>query len=257
MLYLLLFFVLLLLELLYPVRRAFTFFSARKFGNVALYPLISITSVVSKGLCIWFMMTYIPLSKSDIFNFSNIHPLVYACLAFLVLDVSMYVQHRLFHQSSFLWGMHALHHADTELDITTYFRHHPFEIIVGIVLTYTTVAIFGINQEQVVFYFFVNTIFQLIQHSNIAIPSKVNRWLVYAIVTPTFHSQHHSVIRKEADTNYSTIFSIWDRIFGTYYNNESPPVTFGVKGFESVRYQGIDSMLLMSLLVWFKKENKE
>lgn len=247
----------LLLEIIFPIRKNRVFFSARKFGNIALYPLISITSIFSKGVCVWFIMTYIPLSGVSMFSFSSVYPLAYICFSFLILDLSMYVQHRLFHRSSLLWGIHALHHTDTEIDVTTYFRHHPLEIFISIVLVYLTVIIFGINQEVLIFYFFVNTIFQLIQHSNIAIPSKVNRWLVYAIVTPTFHSQHHSVIRKEADTNYSTIFSIWDRIFGTYYKKDSSPATFGVNGFESIRYQGIDLMLFMPLLVWFKKGNKE
>lgn len=232
--------------------------SARKIGNIALYPLVLVTVSSLKFVCVWIISTYLWSTNSGLLNVLVLNKVVYICLGFFILDLSMYLQHRLLHASSFLWGTHSLHHSDTELDVTTYFRHHPFELLFGIIVTYLTVVIFGITPYVLASYFVINNIFQLVQHSNIKIPERVNTLLSYLLVTPSFHAIHHSRVRGEADSNYSTILSVWDRLFGTYTRSDKAPQSFGVVGFESERYQGIDAMLAMPFLIWWKqfKERK-
>lgn len=253
MLYLILALLLIIWEFLYPARRNVIIISARKIGNIALYPLIVVTVSIVKIVCIWFITKYLWSAEVGLLAVISQFQVLYICLSFLVLDGSMYLQHRLLHSISILWSLHALHHADTEVDITTYFRHHPFELVFSIVATYMTVAIFGIAPLVLAGYFIVNNIFQLVQHSNIRLPSSLDKWLLYFIVTPSFHVKHHSLLRSDADTNYSTILTIWDRIFGTYNVGNHAPYCFGVEGFKSERYQGLDAMLVMPFLLWWKQ----
>ncbi len=252
--FIILFILLILWEVYFPVRSKQIVFSARKVGNITLYPLLVVSVSFIKSVCVWLMATYLSSGTPGIFSVIREYPVLYTCFSFLILDLGMYLQHRLLHASSFLWSIHALHHSDTEVDITTYFRHHPFEVIFSVTATYGVVVLFGITPALLGVYLIVNNIFQIVQHSNIKIPDMYNKWLIYIIATPAFHSVHHSRIRKEADANYSTIFSMWDRIFGTYIQKETSPNTFGIDGFESERYQGLDRMLLMPFLIWFKKE---
>lgn len=137
-------------------------------------------------------------------------------LAIVVLDFFDYLWHRANHRVSFLWRFHKAHHADTGMDVTTALRFHPGELLISALVKAAWIAIWG---PLVVAWFLFEALVSLcaqFHHSNIDFPDGVERWLSRIVVTPRFHAAHHAVDRRYGDANFSTIFSIWDRLFGTW-----------------------------------------
>ena len=137
-------------------------------------------------------------------------------LSIVVLDLFDYVWHRANHRIRFLWRFHKAHHSDTYMDVTTALRFHPGELLLSFFVKASWIVIWG---PTVIAWFLFEAMVSLsaqFHHSNFDFPDKVERWLSLIIVTPRYHASHHAVDRKYGDANYSTIFSIWDRVFSTF-----------------------------------------
>jgi len=137
-------------------------------------------------------------------------------LSIVVLDFFDYVWHRANHRVRFLWRFHKAHHADTGMDVSTALRFHPGELLISALVKAAWLAAWG---PLVVAWFLFEALVSLcaqFHHSNIDFPDRVERWLSLVIVTPRFHAAHHAVDRRYGDANFSTIFSLWDRLFGTW-----------------------------------------
>lgn len=136
--------------------------------------------------------------------------------AIVVLDFFDYLWHRANHRVRFLWRFHKAHHADTEMDVTTALRFHPGELLLSAFVKASWILIWG---PTVVAWFLFEALISLcaqFHHSNIDFPDRVERWLSLVIVTPRFHASHHALDRRYGNGNFSTIFSLWDRLFGSY-----------------------------------------
>lgn len=137
-------------------------------------------------------------------------------LALVLLDAWTYFWHWLNHQVPFLWRFHRLHHADEKMDVTTANRFHFVEIMLSSLLRVPLLVLLGARLDELALYeILLFTVVQF-QHANIGLPEPIDRVLRWVIVTPALHKVHHSVVRAEADSNYSSLFSWWDRIFGTW-----------------------------------------
>ncbi len=137
-------------------------------------------------------------------------------LSVVILDFFDYVWHRANHRVRLLWRFHKAHHADTAMDVTTALRFHPSELLVSALVKAIWIVIWG---PTVVAWFLFEGLISLcaqFHHSNIDFPDHVERWLSWIIVTPRFHASHHAVDRRYGDANFSTVLSIWDRLFHTY-----------------------------------------
>ncbi|MEP6678161.1 MAG: sterol desaturase family protein [Betaproteobacteria bacterium] len=141
--------------------------------------------------------------------------LAQAVLAFLLLDVTFYYWHRANHLWSWLWRFHNVHHIDPDLDVSTSFRFHFVEIGLSALFRVAQIALIGGAPWVFVAYELVFQLNTLFQHSNLRIPLRVERWLNLVIVTPRMHGIHHSQVRAETDSNWSSVFSWWDRLHGT------------------------------------------
>lgn len=136
-------------------------------------------------------------------------------LSVVVLDFFDYLWHRGNHRIGFFWRFHKAHHADTEMDVTTALRFHPGELLISAAVKGLWVIAWG---PTVVAWFLFEALVSLcaqFHHSNIDFPDRVERVLAWFIVTPRFHTTHHAVDRALGDRNFSTIFSVWDRLFGS------------------------------------------
>ena len=134
----------------------------------------------------------------------------------VVLDAFDYVWHRLNHRVPFLWRFHKAHHADVEMDVTTSLRFHPGELLISALAKALWIAAWG---PTVIAWFLFEAMVSLsaqFHHSNIDFPDRVERWLSLIVVTPRYHAAHHAVDRHWGNANFSTILSVWDRLFGTY-----------------------------------------
>ncbi|WP_143710152.1 sterol desaturase family protein [Parvibaculum lavamentivorans] len=137
-------------------------------------------------------------------------------LSLLALDVLVYAQHVVFHRVGLLWRLHRVHHADTDVDVTTGIRFHPGETLISMAIKMAAVALLGAPVAAVILFEVVLNATAMFNHSNIALGTKTDTLLRRLIVTPDMHRVHHSVHRDEHDTNYGFSLSLWDMVFGTY-----------------------------------------
>jgi sterol desaturase/sphingolipid hydroxylase (fatty acid hydroxylase superfamily) len=137
-------------------------------------------------------------------------------IAIVVLDGVIYLQHVVFHSLPLLWRLHRMHHADVDIDVTTGSRFHPIEIILSFLIKLTVIMALGPPAVAVLLFEVILNGMAMFNHSNIALPSKLDQGLRWLFVTPDMHRVHHSVIPEETDSNFGFNLSIWDRLFGTY-----------------------------------------
>ncbi len=133
-----------------------------------------------------------------------------------VLDLTHYVVHRLLHAFHALWRVHRVHHSETDLDATTGLRFHPAEALIAQGAPLLIIALFGVPVIAVLTEGLIVVLQDFFTHANIDLPSRLDGFLRTLIITPGMHRTHHSEAVVEQNTNFGTIFSIWDRLFGTY-----------------------------------------
>lgn len=136
-------------------------------------------------------------------------------IAFLLLDYVHYVWHVMLHKIPLLWRFHLVHHTDPDLDVSTALRFHFGELLASIIFRGGMAFLIGATPAMVLVYEIVYELAVQFHHSNWKLPFTLEKWLNKLIVTPRMHGIHHSVIRQETDSNYSIIFSFWDRIHRT------------------------------------------
>ncbi len=135
----------------------------------------------------------------------------------LLLDfIGAYFIHWLEHKVKWMWKFHLVHHSDTQVDVTTGLRHHPGETVFRITFTILAIMVVGAPIGIVMLYQSLSVLFAHITHANVNLNRKLDNVLSYIFVTPHMHKVHHHYVQPLTDTNYGNIFSIWDRIFGTY-----------------------------------------
>jgi sterol desaturase/sphingolipid hydroxylase (fatty acid hydroxylase superfamily) len=181
------------------------------------------------------------------FGLLNLAPMPAAislAAAILLFDGWMYLWHRANHTIGFLWRFHRMHHSDPEMDATTAVRFHLGEIMISSGLRLALIPLLGLTLGQLLVYESLLLPVILFHHSNVRFPESLDRWLRLIIVTPAVHRIHHSRIRIETDSNYSSIFSFWDRVAGTFRMwRDGRPVDFGLDEFDGERWQRIGGML--------------
>jgi sterol desaturase/sphingolipid hydroxylase (fatty acid hydroxylase superfamily) len=137
-------------------------------------------------------------------------------VGFVVLDLVIYGQHVVFHHVPWLWRLHRMHHADLDVDVTTGGRFHPIEILISMTIKIATVALLGIPAAAVVAFEIALNATSVFNHANAALPRRLDRVVRLVVVTPDMHRIHHSVVRRETDSNFGFNLPWWDRMFGTY-----------------------------------------
>ena len=137
-------------------------------------------------------------------------------LVFVALDFAIWLQHLLSHKIPVLWRLHRVHHADRDIDVTTAIRFHPIEIALSMLFKIALVYALGASVVAVILFEVVLNGAAMFNHANVRLPLPVDRWLRLVVVTPDMHRVHHSVHRREHDSNYGFNLAIWDRLFRTY-----------------------------------------
>jgi len=137
-------------------------------------------------------------------------------MAILALDFIIYWQHRLFHVVPLFWRFHMMHHSDLDLDVTSGVRFHPVEIVLSLAVKAVAVMTLGASPFAVMIFEVVLNATSLFNHSNVAIPQRLDRLLRRVVVTPDMHRIHHSANVRETNSNYGFNVPWWDRLFRTY-----------------------------------------
>ncbi|MFP6583393.1 MAG: sterol desaturase family protein [Candidatus Hydrogenedentota bacterium] len=158
----------------------------------------------------------------------------------IAFDGWQYLWHRINHWIPLLWRFHAVHHTDAELDASSGLRFHTGEIVLSSVARLAILPLLGLTMTQLVVYELILTPVVFFHHSNIRLPERVDRVLRWFIVTPRMHWVHHSQLQPETDSNYASILSIWDRIFGSYRFREKPEeIELGLEDFEDDEWRSL------------------
>ncbi|WP_336245252.1 sterol desaturase family protein [Enterovibrio paralichthyis] len=200
----------------YPRRPLTVSKSKRWFNNIALTLLNTallraVFPLAAAGFALWCRDNGIGL-----FNQIAAPQWLTILVCIVALDGIIWFQHRLFHRIPVLWRLHAVHHADRDLDVSSGARFHPIEILLSMVIKVAAIALLGAPAVAVILFEVILSGMALFNHSNVAIPLSVDRWLRLLVVTPDMHRVHHSVHRYESDSNYGFNLAIWDRLFNTY-----------------------------------------
>jgi len=176
----------------------------------------------------------------------DLPPWLWVTVVFLLLDYSNYIWHILLHKLPFLWRFHLVHHTDLDLDITTAFRFHFGEMIGSVLFRGAAIILLGASPMMVLIYEIAFEAATQFHHSNMKMPFRLEKILNYIIVTPRMHGIHHSTIKKETDSNYSIIFSFWDRIHHTVrLNIHQNEIVIGVPHYADERELTIGNLLKM------------
>jgi sterol desaturase/sphingolipid hydroxylase (fatty acid hydroxylase superfamily) len=164
----------------------------------------------------------------------------------LVLDLTVYLQHVLFHAVPVLWRLHRMHHADLDIDVTTGVRFHPIEIVLSVLIKFGVVAAIGAPALAVLIFEVLLNATSMFNHSNVRMPPPVDALVRWLVVTPDMHRVHHSIIRAETDSNFGFNFPWWDRLFGTYCAEPAQGhqgMTIGIEAFRNPAELRLDRML--------------
>ncbi len=153
----------------------------------------------------------------------------FALVGMLLMDlIGAYFVHWTEHKVKWMWRFHLVHHTDTHVDTTTANRHHPGESVFRFVFTTAAVVLTGAPMWLVFFYQGLSVALSQFNHANIELPDSVDKVLSWLIVTPNMHHVHHHYVQPYTDTNYGNIFSIWDRLFGTFAREEGHKLVYGI-----------------------------
>jgi sterol desaturase/sphingolipid hydroxylase (fatty acid hydroxylase superfamily) len=152
-------------------------------------------------------------------------------LDLLILDCWIYFWHRVNHVIPFLWRFHEVHHLDETLDASSALRFHFGEVVLSSLVRAVFIILLGMPISTVVIFETLVTVAAIFHHSNIKLTGRLEKMLSLIIVTPSIHWVHHHAKRSDTDANYSTILSIWDRLFGSVaLGIRRPDMLIGVEG---------------------------
>lgn len=185
-----------------------------------------------------------------LFNVLELPFLAALIVSLLLLDLIIYLQHRLLHAVPLLWRLHRVHHADTEFDVTNALRFHPLEMLVSMTIKLAAIAMLGAPPQAVLVFEVVLNGMAMFNHANVSLPMKVERILRLVVVTPDMHRIHHSMQTEEMNRNFGFNLTWWDRLLGSYCpkpQQDQRAMPIGLDQFRTRRDLQLDRMLLQPL----------
>ena len=208
--------VLSILEILFPRRPLSIKKSYRWFNNLGMVVINSLLlRVVFPGATVGAAL-FAESNGWGLFHFLEIPFAISFILSLLILDFSIWAQHVVFHFIPPLWRLHRLHHADLDFDVTTGLRFHPVEILFSMLIKVFMIMLIGAPIVAVLCFEIVLNALSMFNHSNIRIPSMIDKILRAFIVTPDMHRIHHSWHPEETNSNFGFNLSFWDKLFKVY-----------------------------------------
>ncbi|MCI0748811.1 MAG: sterol desaturase family protein [Verrucomicrobia subdivision 3 bacterium] len=206
-----------------------------------------VNATVNGFICVglwWLVARWAEDHQVGLLHWARLPAWAHLAGVFVLVDLWMYVWHRLNHRVPFLWRFHRVHHSDPKVDVTTANRFHLGEIVLSCMLRVPVIALVGVRLWELALY--EAAMFAVVQlhHANISLPARLDRWLRMIIVTPFMHKVHHSNWQPETDSNYSSLFSFWDRVFRTFRLRKDPhSLCFGLDELRAAEHQTLGGLL--------------
>lgn len=205
----------------------------RKWHHAGINIFFTITTIIVNFILAFILIKTASWTTQNDFGILQWLPPIsiwlYTIIGLLLLDlIGAYLVHLIEHKVKFLWRFHIIHHTDTWIDTTTANRHHPGESVIRFAFTTLGVLIVGSPMWMVFLYQSLSVIASQFNHANISLPNKLDVFLSYFIVSPNMHKVHHHYVLPYTDSNYGNIFSVWDRLFGTFTTLSKDEIIYGV-----------------------------
>lgn len=208
--------VMLFAETLHPVRVWLTPRMKRWIFHLAVSTFNTLLTRLLTSAPLFMLITFLQAKNwglSHAFGLEGIKEIVTTLILFDLFD---YGWHRMNHRIPFLWRFHRMHHSDTQVDVTTSLRFHPGELLLSYLAKTFWVLFWGPSPAGFILFEAAITAYAQFHHSNIDFPDAFEKKLRWIHMTPRLHASHHTVTLRSRDANFSTIFLIWDKIFGTF-----------------------------------------
>ena len=182
-------------------------------GGIATVNTVIIRLVAYVPLLLW--IVFVEQKGWGLSRLLGLSGVVELLASIIILDLFDYFWHRANHRFTPLWRFHKAHHTDTSMDVTTALRFHPGELVISSAIKAVWIIIWGPSAISWFVFEAAVSFSSQFHHSNIDFSDKSEKVFSMLIVTPRFHASHHAVDRHYGDRNFSTIFSLWDRLFGS------------------------------------------
>lgn len=204
-----------------------------KWKHAGINIFFTITSIVVNFLMAFILLWTSNWTADNHFGIlqlaSGINPWIFLIIGLLLLDlIGAYLVHFVEHKVKFLWRFHLVHHSDLWVDTTTANRHHPGESVIRFVFTTLAVVLVGAPMWMVFLYQSASVVLSQFNHANVSLPVTIDKMLSFVIVSPDMHKVHHHYVLPHTDSNYGNIFSIWDRLFGTFSTIKREDIVYGI-----------------------------
>ena len=220
------------LEMVAPMFRSYDTLKQRLLHDASNIMLGVFNAVVVGFLfvsLVLFVTTWANDHQFGVLNWLDLNPYVELLIGLLLFDCWQYWWHRINHLIPFFWRFHAVHHSDAAMDASSAVRFHTVEIIYSSLIRLLVLPLIGLSIEHLLIYELILLPIILFHHSNVAVPAMIDKALRVFIVTPRIHWVHHSHIQEETDSNYASLLSVWDRLFGSFRLRDDPKsIRFGL-----------------------------
>ncbi len=229
-----------LAEILIPARSHSNALNKRFFMNISYPILTNFIFALLSPLTLMAFAYYCLQNKLGLFNlpYFNYYPnIVLGIIQVIILDMAIYWQHRFFHWIPMLWRFHKVHHADNQMDLTTGLRFHPGELLLSMGYKFLIVRLLGIDPLTFMLFESLLAISSMFEHANMGLHKYLNTFLKVFIVTPQMHYIHHSKDSRQMNKNFGFNFSIWDRLFRSYLDEEVEDI--GIKEVSEQTFLGL------------------
>jgi len=215
------------LEHWYPQRKEINDWKNERF-NIGIGILNLILNFLP-AYCLVLLLSKIEENNIGLLQQFQMGLLLKIIITILILDLWMYIWHRLNHIVPFFWRFHRFHHTDEKMNSTTAVRFHIIELFLSVPGKAAIYLLVGFEFTPVIIYemlFFTSVV---IHHSNVFISERADKMYRAFFASPFMHRIHHSVLEEERNTNYGALFSFWDRLFITFKMFSPGTIRFGVK----------------------------
>ena len=162
----------------------------------------------------------------------------------LAMDYGFYLWHVATHTIPFLWRFHRVHHLDADMDASTAVRFHAADMLVSLPWRLVQVRLSGVSPKSLKLWrhFFNASI--LFHHSNLRLPAGWDKRLSAVFTTPEMHGIHHSSVKQQRDSNWTSGFSFWDRLHGTFRSDIAPQdIVIGVDDAAALADEALEASL--------------
>ncbi len=247
--------VLMTIETIIPRRKLKAAIGSRWFNNLSLSLVTYFVSTLTNNALLLGLIWWADLKNYGLLQHLDTGLAGSFVVTLVATQFISYWIHRIFHRVPVLWRIHAVHHNDTEVDVTTSYRHHPLEPIIPLPLLTPFYILLGSPVEVALLYHLLLIAVSLVSHSNICIPHTLDRWLRRVLITPDFHRNHHCSEQHFTDSNYGNLVPWFDYLFKTATDRpfaEQEEMQLGLSYLREARDSRIDQLLLLPFRKWLR-----